>query len=303
MAAALVIATLLWPALWNGFPLVFHDTGAYLAYVHRSGLEPGRGPLYGWFIALFYRPSASLWPVLVAQSGLLVWLLRLELRSHGIRGGRPLLLLGLALAAVTPLPWYASMLMPDIFTPMLVLGWHLMVFHRRRMSTRERWAVAALTVLATAVHMSHLALILGLALATALVPVCRRRLTGLPMAVLAASLLAIPAINGFSAGHWGFTPGGQAFVFGRLVQDGIVTRFLAEHCPSPAYRLCDWRNRLPATGDEWLWSDASPFRKLGAWEGLNEEMGRIARESLAAYPAQHLSTALWASLHQFGRFA
>jgi hypothetical protein len=44
LAALELIAARLWPALWNGFPIVFYDTGGYL---DASGLRhPGEWPLH-----------------------------------------------------------------------------------------------------------------------------------------------------------------------------------------------------------------------------------------------------------------
>ena len=34
-------------------------------------------------------------------------------------------------------------------------------------------------------------------------------------------------------GTFAFTPGGVSFVFGRLVDDGIIDRYLHEQCPDP----------------------------------------------------------------------
>ena len=49
IAASVMIAALLWPALWNGFPIVFHDTGGYLARPFEGTLTFGRSAFYGAF--------------------------------------------------------------------------------------------------------------------------------------------------------------------------------------------------------------------------------------------------------------
>jgi len=35
-----------------------------------------------------------------------------------------------------------------------------------------------------------------------------------------------------------WTPGGYGIAFGRMLQDGIVTRYLKDHCPDPRLKLC-----------------------------------------------------------------
>ena len=51
MAAALAATlVLLAPALWNGFPLLEHDTGGYLARWFEGTLEVSRSTVYGLFL-------------------------------------------------------------------------------------------------------------------------------------------------------------------------------------------------------------------------------------------------------------
>ena len=88
-------------------------------------------------------------------------------------------------------------------------------------------------------------------------------------------------------------------MYKRQVQDGIVERFLTDHCPSPAFRLCEYRDRLPTTANDYIWLDDSPFRAIGGWEGGAEEMGRIARRTVIEYPWMHLTTAIESALDQF----
>jgi hypothetical protein len=100
-----------------------------------------------------------------------------------------------------------------------------------------------------------------------------------------------------------FTPGDFNFVFGRLVQDGIVIGYLADRCPDPMIRLCAYRANMPGTADGWLWDEESPIYKLGGFEQFKPEARRIVIESLAAYPAMNLKAALIATITQFAEFA
>src|SRR4029077_12894610 len=68
---------------------------------------------------------------------------------------------------------------------------------------------------------------------------------------LGASMLL--AANYAVAGRLAWTPGGDAIVFGRMLQAGIVGRYLEDHCPDPSLKLCSYRNQLPATADEFFW--------------------------------------------------
>jgi len=123
-----------------------------------------------------------------------------------------------------------------------------------------------------------------------------------PAAALVAGLLFAPISNLAITGTFAFTPGGTTFLFGRLVQDGIVAQYLADHCPDETLRLCAYRDRLPTTADDWLWNYESPLHKLGWWRAFEPEANRIIRESLAQYPGRHVMTALSATVQQLVQF-
>src|ERR1700730_8984406 len=86
IAAPVMIAALLWPALWNGFPIVFHHTGGFPARPFEGTLAFRRSAFYGACLA--WGVSLGFWPSVAAQAALIAWLVVLTLRTHGF-GGRP----------------------------------------------------------------------------------------------------------------------------------------------------------------------------------------------------------------------
>jgi len=99
------------------------------------------------------------------------------------------------------------------------------------------------------------------------------------------------------SGQLAWTPGGFGITFGRMLQDGIVKRYLDDHCPTARLTLCPYRNELPATADDFLWSNGA-FNELGRFRGLGEEMRFIVLHSLQEYPLQQIEAALAASSRQ-----
>jgi hypothetical protein len=93
------------------------------------------------------------------------------------------------------------------------------------------------------------------------------------------------------------TPGGSTFLFARLLQDGIVARYLDEHCPDRAIPLCAYRDELPASADDWLWGN-SPLGALGGWEKFEPQGRRIIFETIMSYPFMHIRTAAQAAAEQ-----
>ena len=59
-----------------------------------------------------------------------------------------------------------------------------------------------------------------------------------------------------------------------MLQDGIVTKYLNDHCGKEQLKLCPYRNELPATADDFLWGN-SMFNTLGRFQGMDDEMGHI----------------------------
>lgn len=298
---ALALLALILPALHNGFPLMFHDSGAYLERAFARELEPGRSPFYGFFIVIS-GGRIALWLVVAAQALATIWLIALTLRLHSVRDRRVAALVTLFLAATTTLAWGVATIMPDAFTPLAVLAWYILVFERGRLGRVERVGVALLLLLALLVHSTHLALVAGLLLVPGLWLARQRQFRdGLVTcaAILGTALLLLPLVNGLVSDRFGFTPGGQTFIFGRLLQSGMVQLYLDEHCPSSAIRLCAYQNSLPTTGDEWIWDSDSPFQQLGGWEGFAPEMRQITLASLAEHPWRNASEAAKAGLRQF----
>jgi hypothetical protein len=295
--AAAMVAALMAPALWNGFPLIFSDTGGYLERPFLHTLELGRSALYGTFLAAGI--PLDFWPNLAVQAGLTAWIVTLMLRAH-LGRVRPLIALAvvLILVALTSLPWSVSELMPDIFVPLAALALHLLAFRRDALGRAERLGLVALIGFAIASHMSILALALALALGFAALRLLAARLA-LPQPRLALALLAVTAGIGLSlssnaiiAGRLAFTPGGVTFLFARLLKDGIVTRYLDRVCPDPTLRICAFRNDLPANADDWVWSPDSPLRQLGGWQGFEPEAWRIVIGTLRSDPTAHIESAI-----------
>ncbi len=294
LAALLSLALLIAPALWNGFPLMQWDTGGYLARWYEGSLGVGRAAPYG--LMLSASVSLAFWPVLLLQAALTVWLVALALRTHGL-GGRPLLLLALiaALSLLTTLPWLTALLHPDIFAGPSVLALYLLLLRGEKLRGGERAGLVAVIALSAATHNATLAVLLALIAAGFVLWLIDR--TRLPLMRLGQALLALTlgAVLVFGSDYIvarriGWTPGGAAFAFGAILQDGIVKRYLDDHCPDATLRLCAYKDELPATGDEWLW-DSEIFDRLGRFEGLTDEMQRIALHGLIEYPGLYLKSA------------
>jgi hypothetical protein len=306
VASFAMLLALMAPALWNGFPLIFPDTGGYLDRPVLGTLDIGRSALYGLF--LYAGVPFSFWPNALLQSALMVWLIVLTLRAHGL-GGRPWLAFGIVsmLTVCTSLPWFSGQLMPDILFPAAVLALYLLSLGSVPLARWERFILVGVIVFAIPSHMAAAGMCV--AVIAALWLLARVESLALPKPRLwlvtgsvAAGIALCPISNFAITGNFAFTPGGSSFLFGRLIEDGIVARYLGDHCPDAALRLCDFRATLPDDADGWLWDGDSPFRKLGGLKGLGAEERAITRATVERYPLMHASTAAVAAVKQLFTF-
>jgi hypothetical protein len=294
LAALALPLLIIAPAFWNGYPLLQWDTGGYLARWYEGYLVPSRSTVFGLY--LHYGESFGFWINLAIQSLATLWLLQLSLRVLGLMQTFRFVAISLLLILSTALPWLASMLLTDIFAGLSVLSLFLLVVGAQRTSPLEKTALFVFTAFAAATHSATLGVLLGLCVAGWMArPFAGRRLplAGLAqasMTIVAGGLMLVSANHALS-GKWAWTPGGYGVAFGRMMQDGIVARYLNDHCPRESFKLCPYRNELPATADEFLWGK-SMFNTLGRFEGLNDEMGYIVVHSLADYPAWQAAAAL-----------
>jgi hypothetical protein len=301
LAAVFCGALLIAPAVWNGFPLLQYDTGGYLARWYEGTLVPSRAVVYG--LILNAGAPLSFWPVVILQAALTVWVIALTLRAHGF-GRNPLLLAGMiaVLSLISTLPWLTSILLTDIFAGLGVLALYLLLLRPGSLSRGERFALIALIAISAATHSATIAVLLALIFAGVLLWLVQPR--RMPLARVGNGVLALTigavlvlAANFAVAKRLAWTPGGFALSFGRMLQDGIVKKYLDDRCPDPKLRLCVYKDQLPDDADVWFWGSAL-FDKLGRFAGLAAEMQTIAVDSLFKYPAWQAQTAGVATIRQ-----
>lgn len=301
LAILLSMLVLIAPAIWNHFPLLQYDTGGYLARWYEGTLVPSRAVVYG--LILNMGVPLGFWPVLLAQSALTVWVIALLLRVHGF-GGRPFLLLGVigGLSALTTLPWLTAILLTDIFCGLGVFALYLLLMRNDALSAGERIGLIVLTAVSAATHsatIAVLAVLLGCGGLLWLRDRERMPFSNLRRGAIALlfGALMVFAANYAVAKRIAWTPGGFALSFGRMLQDGIVNKYLDDRCPDPALQLCQYKSELPRDADMWFWG-SKLFDRLGRFAGLGKEMEKIAIGSLIEYPALQIKTAAIAAAKQ-----
>jgi hypothetical protein len=220
----------------------------------------GRSVYYGLAIFPFVVLAGSFGGVLL-QAALAVFALRLTFVGFG--GDRRKLptwqlISSGVLAALTPLPYVVSILMPDVFAGLAVVCAVLAMTSWDRFSTPERIGLFALLVLSALSHSSHVLLLL---LLFALAIVIRMKTRAIALAgtgiVLLASLSGLAGDQLFAAlvtEKLGKAPIRPPFLTARLIDDGPGHALLQERCPQIRLKACDYLDRMPHDSDIFLWS-------------------------------------------------
>jgi hypothetical protein len=311
IAIVLLVPLTLSVALWNGFPFIFYDTGAYLLQGLGRVFMAERSPVYSLLLD-YAGARASLWFVVLLQAGATAIVIVETARAVAPRLQLgTLVAIGVGLVILTGLPWTTGEIEPDCFAPLVVLAIYLLAFHRDALGFWRSWLIGAIAALAVAVHPSHLVLggglVAGLLLYRAVLWAPKqsnwpRAEILRPLAGCVAGLVLVVASNYVLTGETFVSRAGSGFVFARMLQDRIVMRLLDDTCPASHYRLCAYKEVLPRTADQWLWGRASPFFAMGRFAGTNAESMRIIKDSLARYPLMQADTAIADTFRQFVKF-
>ncbi len=289
---------LLWPALLNGGPILFSDTQAFLVQ---------GGDWFGvWDKPFIYGPAlraadlgiSLVIPAVLQGVALSAMLWRVAL----IFGEAPALrhLMRCALLALgSAAPWFAALLMPDIWAPITVLG--LLALGLGEAGAATRTCLVLLTGFAIAVHLSHLPLAAACAGSLAAFRWRRSAVLAAPIVVALAGVLATNAMLFHRAA---ISPHGAVFMLARLAGDGLLEATLAARCPAANWRLCDWRGRLPTDSDAFLWAGDGPvWSDPGGPIALAPEAGEIVAATMRRDPWGVARAAGRNTVAQLGRAA
>jgi hypothetical protein len=293
---------LLWPAFVNGQPFFMADTSTYVrsadaAVVELTGIrthwsdelsrrfpqigdanaeprsqhtaEPplvlfGRSIYYG---AILYVAdvAGSLWLVVALQALLAAVCIILTLRRLVPHEGSAKLVAPLVVALLTlisPAAFFASYLMPDIFSGLAILAIGHLLFFSRDLGSREFGFWIAVLVLAVLFHTSNTLIAVALTILASLA-----RIAGLfafpwhrllPIAIALLLGLAGEGLFGLAVEQaTGKPPVRPPFIMARLIADGPGRDYLRESCPKSGFLLCRIQD-LPADSDYFLWSSTRP---------------------------------------------
>ncbi len=269
-------------SLYNGFPIVTSDTGAYINMGFEFRIPYDRPPYYGLFIRLSSLWT-SLWYPVVIQCMIAALLLSQLTKLMFINSAfykKCTMLSLLAIASFTCLPWVLGQLMPDAFTGILLMA--VILFYLKKHTIVSYGCYAAIIFLSLLFHSSHVLIIFCL---SACIIVFGLKRNWQPMVRKSAAIfclgLAVVLLSctvSYIKGHgFRFSRGSHVFLMGRLGETGILKKYLDENCSGNSYKLCEVKDDIQGRAWEFIWSDNGPFHKSGGWENSKAEYDAIIK--------------------------
>jgi hypothetical protein len=278
----------IWPALWNGFPLLYSDTHVFITQPTPGHFNWDKPFIYGPWMLPFHAWQ-SLWGVVLVQGILISNLVWLTQQVFGVASPLRHLLFCGVLSLLTGASWFASLLMPDIFSGMVVLSIFILGFSKQLTKAMTVW-VSLLGALAIAVHLSHL-VIAAACLCVVLVFRWRRFLYAVFPLVIA--LLSLVGTTMYAFNKVAVSPFGSVFMLARMSADGNVKSVLEKYCPEKSWTLCAWTDRLAKDSDSFMWDAKGPvWSHPGGPIGLAPEASEIVALTLRTRPLPLLWSAI-----------
>ena len=275
---AILLATLffLWPAVYNGFPLLMADSMTYLAdgppvaraiFLHQLSDYYGmRSLLYSLAILPFHW-NVNPWPVAILQSFVTAWVLWLVVRAFSTRHTvQRYLVLAALLSAFTSIAWYTCFLMPDILGPLAYLALFLLFFARDSLSRVQRAGLGLVAIWGITAHSTHLLLAAALFVLLLIYAVFDRRpfrrsvpALGEITAILALAVVAQLALYTYLDGKPSLNGQRPPYLTARVIADGPGRWYLDSHCATEQWAACGHLANLTSDADSFLWGDNAPY--------------------------------------------
>jgi hypothetical protein len=305
--SAVLLASLffLWPAVYNGFPLLMADSMTYLAdglpvaraiFLHRFSEYYGmRSLIYSLGILPFHW-NVNPWPITAFQSLLAAWVLWLVVRSFSARHTvLRFLLFAALLSAFTSIAWYTCFVMPDVLGPLAYLAFFLLFFAWASLSRVEKAGLGLVACWGITAHSTHLLLAAALFALLVVFAAFKRRpfLNSVPAlgaiaAVLALAALAQIALYAYLDGKPSLNGQRPPYLTARVIADGPGRWYLDSHCATEHWAACGHLANLTSDADSFLWGDSAPYETATEDERAEYEKQDVPffLATIRAYPRE-----------------
>lgn len=277
--------------LYNGYPLVYSDTGTYI-YSGFDMFVPFDRPItYGLFLR-FFSFKYSTWLVILFQNLLTAFVVLESLKvffNDYANLKKVFLSILFFLVVFTGIGWYSNQLMPDFFAPLTIISIFTLIT-RKKIPLLSKIILITILLYSLVSHFSHL--MIGLALVILSIGfklLLKERLKEFSLkrilfigTLVLSSWLILPGINYLVEKEFTLSKGSHVFLIGHLVDTGILSEFLKDNCSKPEFencKLCKYKDNLPVDAASFIWS-GDILEKTGGWENSKSEYTKIITATL-----------------------
>lgn len=274
-----------WHALYNLYPLVTSDSGAYIATALDFKVLKDRSSFYSVFLAVgglrtfsFIGVRPTVWlPVLCQGILLSILIIRIYRSVFSRINLRQWLLLIILISIGTGISWVASFIMPDIFSAILLLT-TILYFFDNKASLLLQGFYLLLICASILIHNSHFAIYPLFLVLVVIAAIIKKNK---PYILKCAKLFGVSVfcwllmctLNYKHGLGWTLSASSPMFLTGKLVEAGILRDFLDENCADNKYKLCAYKGAIPKQDHAYwyLWMGDSPFNNIGGWDSSRSE--------------------------------
>lgn len=291
LLSAFALLLLLYPAIDNGFPLVYSDTGTYIVSGFEGYVPVDRPIMYGLFVR-HISLAHSLWFVVLFQATI-IFLLILALYKYLIKAEFIFIKSALTIAILsllTGLPYYVCHIMPDFLTGSGIIVMTLLFF-KERLNNVVIFFLVLLFIVINISHLSHLLITTILATFLIIYLIFNKgnfkvKKIVFISAIIVLSWLVLPSINYLHGSNFQISRAKNIFIMGRLAETEILSQYLSHNCKTKHYELCNYKSDLPKQSFRFIWDNPGPLlsgncMKKGwdnCWLEKDKEYSRIIND-------------------------
>lgn len=269
---------------YNNYPLVYPDTGTYISSGFWRQVPSDRPITYGLFIRHISLAETT-WLVIFSQGIIVSYLIWCCIAAFYTGKNRVFIFLFsiVLLVSFSGLSVNTSQLIPDIFTPVMIMC--LLLLMLASLNKKKLVSIIVLAWLSIIMHNSHLVISAGIVFSIFIVYLFDRSFSNIRkiitcVLIVILSWLTVPTIHYLYGGGFVYSKGSHLFLMNRLTETGILDDYLKENCNGNNFKLCAYQNQIPT---DFIWSvNESPVYKTGGWDANKEEYEYIISDILSS---------------------
>lgn len=279
----MAVVLLIWPALYNGYPLFYADSGTYLISSIHVEVPVDRPFFYGFFLRITTM-QAVMWIAIVLQGLISFWIINKTIQVLYPTGTRVFkAAVFLLLAILTGLPWYTAQVMPDLFTALSVLAIYL-IYADQSARLRTQIAYHLILFFMIGTHYSNLlitGIVIGLfALVFAKKVWFNRQSYRWKTLSLLSTVFLVAFTHSFITytqfGTFRMSRGSNLFLIAKCLETPLLKTYMRENKNNIAIPFSDCIDSIPNSACGFLWGAESPLNQLGIKRvEVNEAYGPV----------------------------